>query len=170
MDISSSKRGGKKGKIHEADFEVVIADDFEDGWADPHDVAKAFYDRNEVAYQLSDKDSELMGFVVQGDNENYYFTTAEKVPATFAVSALIRKPSGWGSRKSWNALTVHTHPGGHGNQEGFSKTDAQAVLSGSTPRYYVRTPKGDVRFINKSIAKRTRKRWGAKGKSICSGG
>lgn len=31
-------------------------------------------------------------------------------------------------------------------------------------------PKGDVRFINESIAKRTRERWGAKGESICSGG
>ena len=170
VDISGSKRGEKKGKVHEADFEVVIADDFEDGWADPHYAAKAFYDRNEAAYQLTDKDSELMGFVVQGDNGNYYFTTAEKVSATFTVSALIRKPSGWGSRKSWNALTVHTHPGGHGNQEGFSKTDAQAVLSGSTAGYYVRPPKGDVRFINESIAKRTRERWGAKGESICSGG
>lgn len=31
VDISGSKRGEKKGKVHEADFEVVIADDFEDG-------------------------------------------------------------------------------------------------------------------------------------------
>tara|TARA_Y100001973_G_scaffold68740_1_gene100305 strand:- start:2072 stop:2626 length:555 start_codon:yes stop_codon:yes gene_type:complete len=170
VDISGSKRGGKQGKVHEADFEVVIADHFEDGWVDPHDAAKAFYDRNEAACQLTNKDSELMGFVVQGDNGNYYFTTAEKVSATFTVSALIRKPSDWGSRKSWNALTVHTHPAGHGNQEGFSKTDALAVLSDSTPGYYVRTPKGDVRFIDKSIAKRTRTRWGAKGKSICPGG
>ena len=78
--------------------------------------------------------------------------------------AAIRKPSGWITMD-----TIHTHPGGRGNQEGFSKTDAQAVLSGSTPGYYVRTPIGDVRFINKSIAKRTRTRWGAKGKSICPG-
>ncbi|RUO78709.1 hypothetical protein CWI83_06740 [Pseudidiomarina taiwanensis] len=164
-DISGSKVGGKGSKKVKADFRIDKIKGHEDGWEDPHDAALAFYKQNEDAYQSTDKDSELIGFLIKADNGNYYFTNAVEVPATFEMSAAIRKPSGWITMD-----TLHTHPGGRGNQEGFSKTDAQAVLSGSTPGYYVRTPIGDVRFINKSIAKRTRTRWGAKGKSICPGG
>jgi RHS repeat-associated protein len=164
-DISGSRVGGKKPEGVDVNFKIDKIKGHDDGWEDPHEAALAFYKKNEDAYQDTDKNTELTGFLIKADNGNYYFTNAVEVPATFNMNAGIRKPTSWKIKD-----TLHTHPGGRGNQEGFSKTDAQAVLSGSTPGYYVRTPKGDVRFINKSIAKRTRQRWGAKGKSICSGG
>ncbi|WP_371196307.1 RHS repeat-associated core domain-containing protein, partial [Glaciecola sp. SC05] len=164
-DISGSRVGGKKPEEVDVNFKIDKIKGHDDGWEDPHEAALAFYKQNEDAYQNTDKNTELIGFLIKADNGNYYFTNAVEVPATFNMNVGIRKPTSWKIKD-----TLHTHPGGRGNQEGFSKTDAQAVLSGSTPGYYVRTPKGDVRFINKSIAKRTRQRWGAKGESICSGG
>ncbi|MDC2889324.1 hypothetical protein PN838_11710 [Psychrosphaera sp. G1-22] len=127
-DISGSSVGGKKPEEVDANFKIDKIKGHDDGWEDPHEAALAFYKQNEDAYQNTDKNTELTGFLIKADNGNYYFTNAVEVPATFNMNVGIRKPTSWKIKD-----TLHTHPGGRGNQEGFSKTDAQAVLSGSTP-------------------------------------
>jgi hypothetical protein len=84
------------------------------------------------------------------------------VPYAFRLTARIDRPHDW----TVGSL-LHTHPGGRDCQEEFSSEDRDTVLRGAAAGKYVRTPLGNVRFLNRHLAATTSTRRGAFGVSIC---
>ncbi len=133
------------------------------GFDTAHDAALAFYTANEDAYQATNSEQELVGFIIRTTDNRYYSTTANLVPATFILTAAIRKPSAWKIREF-----IHTHPPTKHSQEGFSRADTEATMSRNNKGMYVRTPRGRVRFMNRGIARGIKTQFGgALGLSIC---
>ena len=135
------------------------------GWATAHAAALAFYAHHDAAYHGTRRQTELVGFLLKTDERQFYFTNAVEVPYAFRLSASIERPSGWTI-----GGFLHTHPGGHDCQEEFSTEDRETVLRGAVPANYVRTPSGDVRFLNRRLARLTYTRRGAMGRSVCPEG
>ncbi len=121
----------------------------------------AFYRAHEAAYLSTDSETELAGFLLQSDTGQYFHTNAVDVPIAFVLQARIQGPNGWRVRDF-----LHTHPGGHKDQNAFSEYDRMAVLEYKRS-YYLRTPEGDVRYMDRRLAKSTRILSGARGESVC---
>ena len=153
-----------KTKRVEAAFHPVEFPSCPTGWATARDAALAFYTHFDDAYLGTNSGKELVGFLLESEDGRFFFTNASEVPDAFELSASITVPRDWRVGDM-----MHTHPRGHGHQEGFSASDRDAVLKGFTPGYYVRTPLGYVRYLNHHLARRTRTSWGARGISICVG-
>lgn len=136
--------------------------DFEYGWDHPHQAVMAFYRYYDKQYQTTDEFTELLGYLLKSDTGRYYVTEAMVIPAKFKMFASIRMPAGWRVEGA-----IHTHPMAPGAQEHFSRDDRDSILRGETENFYLRTPLGDVRHIDKKLAKRTKTFAGARGKSIC---
>jgi hypothetical protein len=132
-----------------------------EGWSNPTEAAMAFYRINNAAYLSTSSDAELAGFLLISDTGQFFFTNAVDVPTSFTLQARVTGPQGWRVQDF-----LHTHPGGSRDQDGFSKTDQQAVLKG-TKNYFLRTPDGDVRYLNTKLAKSTHSLSGAQGESLC---
>ncbi|MGI9288729.1 MAG: hypothetical protein ACR2P1_25305 [Pseudomonadales bacterium] len=159
--VDGSRLWRARKKTRRAAFQLDWEASTRDGFAEARQAVMAFYKANEKAYQQTDADQELVGFLVLSTQNRYYVTNAVAVPATFTLRITARLPKGWQPQE-----VIHTHPPTYYSQEGFSIDDRKAVLGG-LPGYYVRTPLGDVRYLNKKLAKTTRHNRGAAGKSIC---
>ncbi|MGI9287556.1 MAG: hypothetical protein ACR2P1_19385 [Pseudomonadales bacterium] len=161
--VSGSRLGhrNEKQKYQRAVFDLDRETSTREGFAEAHQAVLAFYEANEQAYQQTDKDQELVAMLVVSTQNRYYVTKSVQVPASFKLRAAVRLPKGWKAQE-----VIHTHPPTFYSQEGFSVDDRKAVLGG-LPGYYVRTPLGDVRYLDKKLAKTTRHNDGAHGKSIC---
>jgi hypothetical protein len=146
-----------------AEFRPVEIAARPEGWETPHAAAVAFFDWHGPDYQATDESTELVGFLLRTAAGRYVFTTAAEVPFAFRLTAGIRRPRGW----TVHAM-LHTHPGGRPCQEEFSREDRDTVLSGATPRSYLRTPLGNVLFLERELATLTSTRGGAAGVSVCA--
>jgi hypothetical protein len=148
-----------------AEFRPVVAGAQPAGWETPHAAALAFYDFHGASYLASNTTTELVGFLLRSEEGRYFFTTAAEVPYAFELTARVARPLGWTVDG-----VLHTHPGGRPCQEEFSVEDRRVVLRGGVPRSYVRTPLGNVLFLDRQLARTTSTRWGAAGVSICPAG
>ncbi|MBT4520540.1 MAG: DUF4329 domain-containing protein [Halieaceae bacterium] len=158
LAVVASDRSGARQKAITADFAI-----HPQGMAlnTPREAVMAFYETHDAAYLSMDRNSELAGFVLRSDKGQFFYTNAVEMPASFTLQARVQGPSGWSVHDF-----LHTHPGGHKDQNFFSDPDRLAVLNGTKP-YYLRTPSGDVRFMDIPLAKSTHILSGARGKSIC---
>jgi hypothetical protein len=144
------------------------------GWADPNDAVEAFYKANEALYQSAKKNKEILGWLIKGSDNKNYFTDAIKVRDEFKfVGSIIdadgNKLSSKISLRGPVKGVLHSHPGGNmGSQEAFSNKDWGIAEEGID--YYVRTPKGDMRYIDATIsAGQIADSYGKKdGVSLCS--
>lgn len=145
-----------------AEFRTVEMTPRPIGWETADEAALAFYAFHEAAYHATDETTELVGFLLRTGQGRYVFTNAVEVPYAFELTARLARPGGWNV-----AGLLHTHPGGRACQEEFSREDRRTVLRGATPMSYVRTPRGDVLFLDQRLAEETSMRWGA---SVCPDG
>ena len=161
--VNGSRLGlrSEQQKSRRAVFDLDWEASTREGFEEAHQAVMAFYEANEQAYQQTDKDQELVAMLVLSTQNRYYVTKSVQVPASFKLRAAVRLPKGWTAQE-----VIHTHPATFYSQEGFSIDDRKAVLRGLTG-YYVRTPLGDVRYLDKKLARTTRHNHGAHGKSIC---
>ncbi|RMH38414.1 MAG: hypothetical protein D6694_12475, partial [Gammaproteobacteria bacterium] len=125
------------------------------GWNKREDAVKAFYAENEALYQSAKKNREILVFLVKGSDNKYYYTDAIVVRDEYKFSGSIVDADGneISEIRSSGPIkgVLHSHPGGNfGNQEGFSEKDWRVADRGLD--YYVRTPKGDIRYINSTIS------------------
>jgi hypothetical protein len=134
-----------------------------EGWTTTREAAVAFYEAHDALYLETGAEQEIAGFLMVSNAGRYYFTNGETVPAAFKMRARVRAPKGWRLGEF-----LHTHPGGDVNQDKFSEADREAVVSGKRA-YFLRGPSGDVRFMDRELAKATRLILGALGESICAG-
>jgi hypothetical protein len=125
------------------------------GWKKTDDAVKAFYAENDGLYQTAKKNREILGFLIKGSDNKYYYTDATVVRDEYEFSGSIVDADG--NEISEIRLSgpikgvLHSHPGGNfGSQEAFSERDWRTADRGLD--YYVRTPKGDIRYINSTIS------------------
>jgi hypothetical protein len=138
-------------------------DETAQGWASANEAAAEFFRRNDQAYLESDAETELAGFLLVSEDGRYFYTNAVTVPSVFQLKARAFAPEGWRLGDF-----LHSHPGGNARQAYFSETDRKAVrLSGRS--YFLRGPDGDVRFMNRNLARSTKTPEGAQGESVCPG-
>ena len=145
-----------------AEFRAVETTSRPPGWETADEAALAFYAFNDAAYRATDDITELVGFLLRTRQGRYVFTNAVKVPYAFELTARLARQNGWTV-----AGLLHTHPGGRACQEEFSSEDRKAVLRGTTPMSYVRTPLGNVLFLDQRLAEKRSMRRGA---SVCPNG
>lgn len=151
-------------KTIKAVFTVYIPAVQPEGWASREEAAMAFYQANDDAYWATDENEELAGFILESDTGRYFITDAIDTPAPFTLKASVHGPGGWRL-----AGFLHTHPHERRNQERFSKDDVLGMLA-SSQDYFLRTPRGDLRYMDPRVGRRTRTGdGGAKGISVCPG-
>ena len=149
----------RKQKLVTAEFAALPGDS---GSVSADEAALAFFQAHDEAYLETNEATELTGFVLRSDTGRYFFTNAAELPNAFILRARIDGPEGW----SVEAF-LHTHPGGHKDQDAFSEPDRQAVLK--TKRdYFLRAPNGNVLYMNARLARSTRILAGATGRSVCA--
>ncbi len=135
-----------------------------EGWASREEAAIAFYQAHDDAYLATDENEELAGLILESDTGRYFFTDAIDAPTLFTLQATVQLPGGWRV-----AGYLHTHPNDGWNQERFSKADFLGMLA-SSRAYFLRTPRGDLRYMDPKVGRRTRRTGGgAKGISVCPG-
>lgn len=147
-----------------SDMQIINISTKSQGYASRDQAAIAFYQVHNNEYNQTSSNQELVGYLLYDQtNKTWHFTDSITAPATFTLRIGIRKPKDWITQD-----IVHTHPAVNDgtNQDGFSKSDVKVVTSGNAPGYYVRAPNGNIRYINKAIARSTGTKWGAEGKLI----
>ncbi len=135
-----------------------------EGWASREEAAMAFYQAHDDAYLATDENEELAGLILESDTGRYFFTDAIDSPTLFTLEATVHAPGGWRV-----AGYLHTHPNDGRNQERFSKADVLGMLASSLD-YFLRTPRGDLRYMGPRVGRRYRTAdGGAQGISVCPG-
>jgi hypothetical protein len=136
-------------------------DEAAQGWPSAKEAAFNFFLRHDQNYLDTDENTELAGFLLVSEEGRYFFTNAVTVPAVFQLKARAFAPAGWTLGDF-----LHSHPGGNASQRHFSEVDRQAVRSAKRS-YFLRGPDGDIRFMNRKLARSTKTPEGALGESVC---
>lgn len=147
-----------------SDMQILDISSQSQGYNDRDVAAQAFYQAHDSQYNQTNPNQEIVGYLLfDKENRTWHFTDPLTTSATFDVRIGIRKPKTWVTQD-----IVHTHPAvtDGTDQDGFSKGDVKVVTQGKAPGYYVRAPNGNIRYINKAIARSTGTKWGAEGKLV----
>ncbi len=151
-------------------FKIHVPESQAEGFETVTSAVIAFFLEQDARYLAMGRDKEIAGFILKCEKGRYYFTTGVETPLMMTLQAAIARPP-----KCRAVAFLHTHPPEEpfgritNRQERFSEFDRQGVIS-SRLEYFMRTPRGDVRFMNRRIARGTLADVGVPGRSICPSG
>ena len=171
MEHIAVKAAGSHSDNHhrkvKAIFSMNVTDAYSDGWDSAESAVIGFFATYDARYLALAQNREMAGFILKCRGGRYYFTTAVETPLMMTLQASIARPGKCGA-----VAFLHTHPPAEedgqlaNRQERFSEFDRQGAIS-SRLEYYMRTPRGDVRYMNRKIARSTLAEIGVPGRSIC---